>query len=172
MKKSMKNNRLLNNNASTLKIDIALQNEIGFLTVPSIENIQKWVETAYQGDSNTSLCIRIVDAVEGKQLNEAYRGKAYATNVLSFPFEAPPIPVEASLASPYLGDLVLCEPVIQHEAIEQQKTSMQHWAHLTIHGVLHLQGYDHITTNDAYQMESLEIQLLNHLGIANPYTIQ
>ncbi len=168
----MKKNKNVRSNASALKIDIALQNEIGFTTVPSIENIQKWVEIAYQGDSNTSLCIRIVDAVEGEQLNVAYRGKAYATNVLSFPFERPPIPVEVSLPLPYLGDLVLCEPVIQHEAIEQQKVPMQHWTHLIIHGVLHLQGYDHITENETYQMESLEIQLLEYLGIANPYTTQ
>jgi len=154
------------------KVQVELQNEIGFTTVPSIGNIQKWVATAYQGDSNSSLCIRVVDAVEGKQLNEAYRGKAYATNVLSFPFEEPPRPIEAVLPLPYLGDLVLCEPIIQHEAIEQQKISIQHWAHLTIHGVLHLQGYDHITKNDAYRMESLEIQLLEHLGIDNPYKIQ
>jgi probable rRNA maturation factor len=157
---------------NTLKIDIALQNEIGSTTVPSIESIQKWVETAYQGNSNTSLCIRIVDVTEGEQLNAAYRGKAYATNVLSFPFEAPPIPVEVSFLSSYLGDLALCEPVIQHEAIEQQKVLMQHWAHLIIHGILHLQGYDHITESEAHQMESLEIRLLEHLGFANPYTIQ
>ena len=168
----MKKNKNVFSNARTLKIDIALQNEIGFTTVPSIENIQKWVEAAYQGDSNTSLCIRIVDAVEGEKLNKAYRGKAYATNVLSFPFERPPIPAEASLPSLHLGDLVLCESVIQHEAREQQKTPMQHWAHLIIHGVLHLQGYDHITENEAYQMEALEMQLLEHLGIANPYTMQ
>lgn len=168
----MKTNNNVKEGKNASKIQVELQNETGFTTVPSIENIQKWVETAYRKDVNTSLCIRIVDAVEGKQLNEAHRGKSYATNVLSFPFEAPPIPMEVSFLLPYLGDLVLCEPIIQHEAIEQQKIPMQHWAHLIIHGVLHLQGYDHITKNDMHRMESLEIQLLEYLGIANPYKIQ
>lgn len=152
------------------KVELELQNESCFVTMPSIENIQKWVDIAYQAHSNTSLCIRVVDREEGKQLNESYRGKKYATNVLSFVFEAPSLPTEISL--PYLGDLVLCEPVIQREAREQNKKIMQHWAHLIIHGMLHLQGYDHITKDDAYRMESLEIQLLEQLGITNPYKIK
>lgn len=163
-------------NTNAIKIQLEVQNDIGFTTAPSIESIQHWVDIAYQGHTATSLCIRIVDVTEGKQLNKTYRGKAYATNVLSFPFEIPPLPTKASLedenAYSYLGDLVLCEPVIQREAIDQQKIAIQHWTHLIIHGVLHLQGYDHIKKNDAYRMESLEIQLLEHLGIANPYKTQ
>lgn len=156
---------------TTNKVQLELQHERAFATIPSIENIQKWVEVAYQADTNTALSIRIVDDEEGQQLNKMYRGKDYATNVLSFVFEPPSLPIGAkkSLFPPYLGDLVLCQPVIQREAMEQQKTLSHHWAHLVIHGVLHLQGYDHMTKHDAYRMESLEIRLLERLGIANPY---
>lgn len=151
------------------KLEVDLQNDNNFTAIPSLESIQHWAELAYQGNKSTAVCVRVVDQEEGKQLNEDYRNKAYATNVLSFPFEAPPIPVEAQTDETYLGDLVLCEPVIKQEAEQQQKTITQHWAHLIIHGVLHLQGYDHITEIDARIMESLEIALLTKTGFDNPY---
>ena len=155
------------------KVSIELQNEECFSTVPPFKLIQKWAELSYQGNKDTSICVRVVDTEEGKQLNEVYRGKAYATNVLSFPFEAPPIPIETQTEDTYytyLGDIVLCEPVVQREAKQQQKNNTQHWAHLIVHGVLHLQGYDHITEEDAYIMETLEIALLKKIGFSNPYT--
>ena len=105
------------------------------------------------------VCIRIVDAEESQSLNKQFRGKDKPTNVLSFPFE------EES----YLGDLVLCHPVIQAEAESQTKSIQAHYQHLLIHGILHLLGFDHETDEDATEMEQIEIELLSKLQIANPY---
>ncbi len=110
------------------------------------------------------LAIRIVDADEGRALNRDYRGKDYATNVLSFPAELPP-----GVQLPLLGDLAICAPVVQREALEQGKREKDHWAHLTVHGVLHLLGYDHLADDEAETMEALERRILAGLSIANPY---
>jgi probable rRNA maturation factor len=108
------------------------------------------------------LTLRLVDADEGRELNKAYRGRDYATNVLTFEYGVDP----DGTAS---GDIVLCVPVLHQEAGDQGKTVLDHAAHLTIHGVLHALGYDHIETDDALRMETLETRLLEHLGIADPY---
>lgn len=108
--------------------------------------------------------VRIVDEQESAALNLAYRGKSAPTNVLSFVFE-PPI----GWSGDYLGDLVICAPVVQREALEQRKSPRAHWAHLTVHGVLHLLGYDHLDPRDAQEMESREIQILQMMGFADPY---
>ncbi|MCB1807111.1 MAG: rRNA maturation RNase YbeY, partial [Candidatus Competibacteraceae bacterium] len=113
----------------------------------------------------TELTIRLVDEAESSMLNESYRHKQGPTNVLSFPFEAP-IP---EIDMPLLGDIVICVPVVEHEAAEQNKPLMAHWAHLVIHGVLHLQGYDHQTETEADVMEALEVTLLDRLGFPDPY---
>ena len=110
------------------------------------------------------MVIRIVDEDESAQLNETYRHKVGATNVLSFPFEVPE-GIELNL----LGDLVVCAPVLAREAQEQNKPLMAHWAHIIIHGTLHLLGYDHIDDSDAREMEEKEIALLKTLSISNPY---
>ncbi|WP_158886001.1 rRNA maturation RNase YbeY [Rhodanobacter sp. L36] len=135
--------------------------------LPSSTSFRRWVDAGLHGARHrkaTELSIRIVDTDEGHALNRDYRGKDYATNVLSFPAEFPP-----GVKLPLIGDLVICAPVVLREATEQGKPPRDHWAHLTIHGVLHLLGHDHIDDQDAERMESLETRILAGLGIADPY---
>ncbi|AIF47273.1 rRNA maturation RNase YbeY [Dyella japonica] len=137
--------------------------------VPTSASFHQWVEAALRGAKRrkaTELSIRIVDTKEGRQLNHDYRGKDYATNVLSFPVELPP-----GVKLPLIGDLVICAPVVTREAAEQDKPARHHWAHMTVHGVLHLLGYDHIEDAEAEEMEALETRILAGLGIDDPYTI-
>lgn len=141
--------------------------------VPTEENFLGWAGAALKyleqdNSKEVSLCIRVVDEEEISKLNQDYRNKSGSTNVLSFPQEIPE-QISAAIHEKALGDILLCAPVIEREAEEQGKTSIAHWAHLTIHGVLHLLDYDHETTAEAEQMESLEIAILNQLGFANPY---
>jgi len=144
-------------------LDIQIATESG--NYPSEQQFQQWVDTILSDPSQVSeIVIRLVDDTESAELNEQYRHKQGPTNILSFPFEAPD-GVEMDL----LGDLVICAPLIYREAKEQNKLPEHHWAHITIHGVLHLLGYDHIEEGEAEEMESLEIKLLNMLNIANPY---
>lgn len=135
--------------------------------VPSPASFRRWVEAALRGAKyrkRAELAIRLVDGDEGRTLNRDYRGKDYATNVLSFPADLPP-----ELKLPLLGDLAICAPVVTREASEQGKLARDHWAHMTIHGVLHLLGYDHIDDRDAETMEALETRVLAGLGMADPY---
>jgi probable rRNA maturation factor len=135
--------------------------------VPAAASFRRWVEAALRGAKRrkpVELAIRLVDVDEGRALNRDYRGKDYATNVLSFPAELPP-----GVLLPLLGDLAICAPVVQREALEQGKRAKDHWAHLTVHGVLHLLGYDHLADDEAETMEALETRILAGLGIANPY---
>ena len=113
---------------------------------------------------DTEVTIRIASESESQSLNKEYRGKDKPTNVLSFPFEAP-----AGLNIPLLGDLVICSDVVQHEAIQQNKRLLDHWAHMVIHGCLHLLGFDHINDDDATEMEALEVTILKRLAIDDPY---
>ncbi|EIL92921.1 rRNA maturation RNase YbeY [Rhodanobacter spathiphylli] len=135
--------------------------------LPASASFRRWVEAALRGArrrKSVELAIRIVDADEGRALNRDYRGKDYATNVLSFPAELPP-----GMNLPLIGDLAICAPVVMREAAEQGKASRDHWAHLTVHGVLHLLGYDHLVDAEAEAMEALETRILAGLGIADPY---
>lgn len=135
--------------------------------VPAAASFRNWVEAALRGARRrkaTELSIRIVDTKEGRTLNREYRGKDYATNVLSFPVELPP-----GITLPLIGDLAICAPVVAKEAKEQGKNPRDHWAHMTVHGVLHLLGYDHIDDAEAEAMEALETRILAGLGIADPY---
>jgi len=132
---------------------------------PTLEQFQCWVDAALAGyPQNTELVIRIVDEQESAELNQQYRHKQGPTNILSFPIDLPD-GVELDL----LGDLVICAPVLEREALQQHKNLADHWAHIIVHGVLHLLGYDHIEDSDAEQMEALEINILNTLNIKNPY---
>ncbi|QEE23840.1 rRNA maturation RNase YbeY [Rhodanobacter glycinis] len=136
--------------------------------IPAAASFRRWVDAALRGAKRrkaTELSIRIVDTSEGRALNRDYRGKDYATNVLSFEAELPP-----GVKLPLIGDLAICAPVVAREAAEQGKRERDHWAHLTVHGVLHLLGYDHIEDADAEVMEALETRVLADLGIADPYT--
>jgi probable rRNA maturation factor len=138
-------------------------------SLPDLAEIELWVKTAIVGGSKIAreeaeLTVRIVDNDESQQLNHQYRDKNKPTNVLSFPFQNPP-----GITLPLLGDLVICKHVVETEALEQTKTLTEHWAHMLIHGTLHLLGYDHINPKEAVEMESLETKLLGELGFADPY---
>ncbi|RDS84541.1 rRNA maturation RNase YbeY [Dyella monticola] len=135
--------------------------------LPAPVSFRRWVNAALAGARHrrpAELSIRIVGTREGRTLNRTYRGKDYATNVLSFPTELPP-----GMRLPLLGDIAICAPVVRREASEQGKEATHHWAHLTVHGVLHLLGYDHIVEAEAVRMEVLETRILKGLGIADPY---
>nr|WP_228160613.1 rRNA maturation RNase YbeY [Marinobacter bohaiensis] len=132
--------------------------------MPDDDNLATWAAKGWQGDEHSEVTLRIVDEDESAALNGQYRQKDRPTNVLSFPFEQP-----EGITLPLAGDLVICAPVVAREAHEQGKTLSAHWAHMVIHGMLHLQGYDHIDDRDAEIMETLEIRLLAELGFSNPY---
>lgn len=148
-----------------LDLQIACQAE----NLPSQEQFVQWVELALANRTefeSPELTIRIVEVAESQQLNHEYRGKDKPTNVLSFPFEAPP-----QVPLPLLGDLVICAQVVADEAQQQQKQLHHHWAHMVIHGCLHLSGYDHIEEAEAQEMEAIETEILATLNIADPYQI-
>ena len=148
----------------TLELDLQIALDLPGL--PTESDFRRWAEAALAGanyQKNTELTLRVVNEAESAALNELYRHKPGPTNVLSFPFVAPP-EVESAL----LGDIVICAPVVLREAVVQGKTPEAHWAHLVAHGVLHLLGYDHDETH-AEAMESLEIRILAGLGYPDPY---
>jgi probable rRNA maturation factor len=135
--------------------------------LPTEADIQLWLETAILPfQQQAEVTVRIVDNAESQQLNQQYRGKNKPTNVLSFPFQCPP-GIELAL----LGDLVISAPVVTTEAHQQGKSLTAHWAHMIIHGSLHLLGFDHINDSDAEEMEAEEILLLQQLGFTNPYLL-
>jgi probable rRNA maturation factor len=146
-------------------IDLDLQIVSAAPGLPAEDDFRRWVEAALAGRrGEAELTIRVVDAEESAELNGTYRHKPGPTNVLSFPFAAPP-----GVELPLLGDIVICAPVVAREAAEQGKTAPAHWAHMTVHGCLHLLGYDHIDPAEAEIMESLEKEVLSALGYADPY---
>lgn len=152
---------------ATPRLELGVSCAVPRRGVPTSASFRRWAEAALQGARHqkpAELSIRIVGAREGRVLNRQYRSKDYATNVLSFPVELP-----RGVASPLLGDLVICAPVVAREAHEQGKSPRDHYAHLTVHGVLHLLGFDHGNERDATRMEALETRILASLGIADPY---
>lgn len=149
-----------------MAIELDVQVACEAADLPEEPDLRRWCELALrarQGDSE--LTIRLVDEAEGRELNRTWRHKDYATNVLSFPADVP----DEFLDIPLLGDLVICAPVVAREAAEQGKPAKAHWAHLVIHGCLHLLGYDHLEDDEAEEMEDLERQLLAELGYPDPY---
>ena len=145
-----------------IDLQIACEQETG---LPTAEQIEQWATAAVQPQSDeVEMTVRIVDEAESHALNLNYRGKDRPTNVLSFPFECPD---EVEL--PLLGALVICRQVVEREAQEQDKSVMAHWAHMVVHGSLHLLGYDHIEDDEAEEMESLETQIMTGLGFVDPY---
>ncbi|MEZ8797154.1 rRNA maturation RNase YbeY [Vibrio cyclitrophicus 1F53] len=148
-----------------LDLQLAVENEQG---LPTKQDIQLWLnKTIPQFQENAELTVRIVDTQESHQLNHEYRGKDKPTNVLSFPFEAPP-GIELDL----LGDLIICRQVVEKEAEEQNKPLLAHWAHMVVHGSLHLLGYDHIEDDEAEEMESLETEIMQTMGFEDPYILE
>lgn len=135
-------------------------------SVPPISQLQTWANQACLNDTEVVVSFQLLGRDEMRQLNNDYRGKDEPTNVLSFPMQLPE-QVEINL----LGDLALCVDVINEEAEQQSKPRESHWAHMIIHGMLHLQGYDHEKDEEAKEMEALEIALLNRLNIDNPYEV-
>jgi len=147
-----------------VNIEIDIQNACS-RAVPDDADFTRWLEAAIGDERDIAeVSLRIVDADEITALNHQYRGKAYATNVLSFPAD---LPVELEL--PLLGDIVICAEVVEREASEQHKTAEAHWAHMVVHGALHLLGYDHIEDDEAEIMENREIDILHQLNFPNPY---
>ena len=145
----------------TVDLQIASEKD----NLPSAEQVQLWAQTALLPYNKPfELTVRIVDEDESRELNHQYRGKDKPTNVLSFPFEVPE-GIELDL----LGDLIVCADVVEKESIEQNKPLFAHWAHMIIHGCLHLLGFDHINEDEANEMEAIEIKLLAELGYSNPY---
>ncbi len=141
-----------------LKFSLQIASELA--NIPTKALFKKWAKAALRVD--TEVTIRVVDEDEGRALNLAYRHKNYATNVLTFPLAEEPH---------LMGDIIICAPIVAKEATEHQITLEAHFAHLTVHGVLHLHGYDHEDAHQAELMESIEIQILAKLGYANPYLI-
>ena len=141
-----------------LKFSLQIASQLA--NIPTKNLFKKWAKAALRID--TEVTIRIVDADEGRALNLAYRKKDYATNVLTFALSEEPH---------LMGDVVICAPIVAKEAAEQNKTLEAHFAHLTVHGILHLHGYDHEDAHQAELMESIEIQILTKLGYPNPYLI-
>ena len=149
-----------------MKAMVHLQVGAAVPSLPNATHFKHWVETVFASTcpKQRELTIRVVNSNESQALNEQYRHKKGPTNVLSFPNDPTPGMDEADL-----GDIALCAPLVEQEASEQGKLPEAHWAHLTIHGVLHLLGYDHVKKGEAEKMERLEITLLNQLGFPNPY---
>lgn len=148
-----------------MNIDLDIQRASQNQHLPTDEQFQTWTEMALAHTNKAfELTIRIVNIDESQQLNHQYRGKDKPTNVLSFPFEVPE-GIDLNL----LGDIVICADVVEQEAAEQNKDLFNHWAHMVIHGCLHLLGYDHINDDDATEMETLEIDILSQLGFSDPY---
>ena len=140
------------------QLSLAVQYATGAQHLPTRAQLRRWIKVALQHDA--SITLRIVDEPEGRELNKKYRGKDYATNVLTFVYDS---------AKPLNGDIVICAPVVKREATEQHKDLLAHYAHLTIHAVLHLQGYGHDADVDAVKMETLETALMLKLRYPDPY---
>ncbi|MGL9760170.1 MAG: rRNA maturation RNase YbeY [Symbiopectobacterium sp.] len=133
--------------------------------LPSERDFQRWLKAVLlQFRPEAEVTIRIVNEAESHELNYTYRGKNKPTNVLSFPFETPP-----KVELPFLGDLIICRQVVEQEAIEQQIIADAHWAHMVIHGCLHLLGYNHIEDDEAEEMKALETEIMQQMGYADPY---
>lgn len=147
-----------------MTIEVDIQRATDAPDQPDDDSLMRWAALALRNNSGSELTIRLVDAEESQELNREYRHKDYPTNVLSFPADLPP-----ELEIPLLGDLVICVPVVNREAAEQGKRREDHWAHMVIHGCLHLLGHDHIEDSEAEIMEQLERELLAELGVADPY---
>lgn len=157
-----------------VRLDVSVGYAVPRAGLPSAMSFRKWIAAALANRiREADLAVRIVGAREGRALNRHYRGKDYATNVLSFPADvAGDVKLPKGVTMPLLGDLVLCAPVIAKESREQKKPLLDHYAHLTVHGALHLLGWDHDDEHDAECMEQLEREILTGLGIEDPYLEQ
>lgn len=142
------------------EFSLSVQYASGAHDLPLRPAIRRWIRASIR--KKAVITVRLVDEAEGLELNKSYRGRDYATNVLTFVYEE---------LDPVVGDIVICAPVIEREAREQSKALEAHYAHMTVHGALHLQGYDHETDDEAAEMESLERSILEKLGYPDPYRV-
>jgi len=142
---------------------ISVQRRVALAGIPAPATLRRWASAALEGADSGEITIRIVDEAESADLNGRFRGKPRATNVLSFPY-GDGVSVEHAL-----GDLVICAPVVAREALEQGKDARAHWAHMVVHGVLHLRGFDHEDDAPAEHMETREREILAALGFPDPY---
>lgn len=150
-----------------MPVDVVMQVQTECASLPTETDFVRWLsETLQDNTACLEVVVRIVDEAESADLNQTYRSKQGPTNVLSFPFDAP-----AEVENNLLGDLVICAPVIEREALQQGKKVEAHWAHMAVHGGLHLQGYEHQTDAQAEEMESLETEILTGMGYAAPYQL-
>lgn len=164
----MSKSKIVNINQHNKIIELELQIAVDAKTLPHPSQFKSWIKAilAERLHNDVELTIRIVDEVEIKDLNNRYRNKNYATNVLSFPIN---LGFDNELNYHMLGDIIICASVVEKEAMEQNKELLAHWAHMVIHGTLHLLGYDHENDQDANEMESLEVELMQKLGFKSPY---
>jgi probable rRNA maturation factor len=148
-----------------MRLQLTVQRETDATGLPGSAAIERWARAALAGSGpgTAAVNVRLVDAPESARLNTRYRGKRKPTNVLSFSYDPP------GGRRGLLGDLVICAPVVAREAQEQDKARRAHWAHMVVHGIMHLRGYDHVHESDAQVMETLEIRALRRLGFPNPY---
>ena len=158
-----------------MRLAVTVQLASARVGVPHARTLSRWAEVAYSQSPprrrpiGAAVTIRIVGAAESRRLNRTWRGKDKPTNVLSFPAAPLPVPRGHAQETPELGDLAICAPIVAREARAQGKPAQAHWAHMVVHGVLHLLGYDHEIDRDAAQMEAREVKILAQLGYANPY---
>ncbi len=150
-----------------MKLRVSIQYASTAPALPDKAAIVRWAQTALDGCDRDAvdMGVRIVDEDEIAQMNSRYRKKSGSTNVLAFPFESPP-----QVRSDLLGDIVICAPLVCREAREQNKPLSAHWAHMVVHAIMHLRGYDHRTPGDACIMEGMETRVLERLGFPDPYT--
>ncbi|PID99950.1 MAG: rRNA maturation RNase YbeY [Thiothrix nivea] len=150
---------------------LELQNPEHYPTVPKYGEFKRWANAGWLDEHDAGVVIRIIGEAESQAMNRRFRGKDAPTNVLSFHYDNQPMypDDENSDELDYLGDLLMCLPVVEREAQQQQKQPEQHWAHMVVHGLLHLQGFDHMTETEADRMEAREIDILRQLGFPNPY---
>lgn len=153
------------NSAVAAADGLTVQRECESESLPDDEDIRRLATAALADLHEPVLNLRVVDDAEGQALNHRWRGRDYATNVLAFPADLP-----EGTGIELLGDIVICAPVVEREAAEQGKSVRDHFAHLLLHGILHLRGFDHMSAEQAERMEAREIRLLAELGIANPYS--
>ena len=153
-------------------LELELQWGVEPLAMPTLALCKKWVQACFiESAASLALTIRVVSMDESQTLNKTYRDKDRPTNVLSFESSPPPYVMEGDELAPYLGDLAICAEVVAQEAEQQEKSLEAHWAHMVVHGVLHLKGWDHIEPEEALEMEALEVKIMANLGYANPYEI-
>jgi len=147
-----------------MTIEVEVQRETSNSSVPSDQQFEQWATAALQGHGESELVIRVVNQEESRRLNEQFANRNKATNVLSFPAGLPP-----SIGLALLGDIVICAALVEREAEQQNKSIVAHWAHLTVHGILHLLGHDHQSDQEAANMEALETGLVQSFGFPDPY---